>query len=689
MSIQVCRDTTDAVALYLPQRLYLKPYAKINISIQLPPHKVHGKSISNWELMEKLRKMIQPDGFSMLKVSKHSSEVIRFDAELENRPKLERVLSRLEDRIIQLNDYPDPLKVRVCEAKSDFPSRHAWDSFFRDATDMDEMKPGERPDTIHIANLPIPWFVHERDRDEDAVPSESLFKKIFEKYGAIRQVDIPIADPYRMQMKEAMRGISTPVQDSALFFEAYIQFSEYVSFVRCMDALRGKKIVRKNNELAEWCSIQVDFDKTKHMTDAAVKRRSIVRERLAARQRAKDEEERQEKERKAKQEAKERQKIEQKERDKLEKMREREERRKKKQLAKLMERKDVDVNKKVSEEQKKLLKIQKKLQAIRLIEELFQRIELRPELQRNGRSHAGERAARARLVDKMRRTHERMLDEQREQLRHAFDGRIIIRSALETKKPRRNSISSISSDDLDEKRVKTEKLSTPERESEYKNAVSGMYAPNPYSYGYPFACPPAYPFPQSSMYYPPMRGGYYGCEGYTRRGRGGRGRGGARGRGRGLPHFDGPTATQQYYQYFKKLNDAENRNEHDDRGRSRSRSRSRRRSYSRSRSRSRRRSYTRSRSRSRRSRSRSRRSRSRSRRSRSHRSRTPSRSRRSRSHSRRRSKTKTKSKSKHRTPSPKRDKGKSGERTLVSPEKRSRRSKSWSMPKEGEPRRSW
>lgn len=57
-------------------------------------------------------------------------------------------------------------------------------------------------------------------------------------------------------------------------------------------------------------------------------------------------------------------------------MREREERRKKKQLAKLMERDDVDLNSKVLEEQKKLLKAQKKLQAIRLIEELFKRIEV-------------------------------------------------------------------------------------------------------------------------------------------------------------------------------------------------------------------------------------------------------------------------------------------------------------------------
>lgn len=57
-------------------------------------------------------------------------------------------------------------------------------------------------------------------------------------------------------------------------------------------------------------------------------------------------------------------------------MREREERRKKKQLAKLMERDNMDLNSKVNEEQRKLLKVQKKLQALRLIEELFRRIEV-------------------------------------------------------------------------------------------------------------------------------------------------------------------------------------------------------------------------------------------------------------------------------------------------------------------------
>ncbi|CAH2982287.1 unnamed protein product [Chilo suppressalis] len=502
MSIQVCRDPCDAVALYLPQRLYLKSFAKLNISVQLPTHKVHGKSISNWELMEKLRKMIQPDSFSLLKVTKHSSEVIRFEAELENREKLDRVLSRLEDRIVQLNDYPDPLKVKVTEAKSDFPSRHAWDSFFRDATDMDEMKPGERPDTVHIANLPIRWFVHERDLNEDSPPSENLCKKVFEKFGSIRQVDVPAADPFRMQMKSSMRGITTPPQDAQLYFEAYIQFSEYVSFVRCMDALRGRKLLRKRDDIAEWCTLQIDFDKTKHMTDAAVKRRAIVRERLVARQKAKEEEERQEKERVSKREAKERQKYERTELEKLEKMREREEKRKKKQLAKLMERDEVDLNSRVADERRKLLKEQKKLQAIRLLEELFKRIELRPDLRRIGHKPeryytAGERSARARIVDRMKKQQEDALEAQRNHLKSALDGRIVIRSALETKKPRRNS--SVSSDSSIEeerqKRIKTERLTTPEREIQYK----GMYGMPAYGFGYPFAPVPHFAYHPQSM----------------------------------------------------------------------------------------------------------------------------------------------------------------------------------------------
>ena len=37
--------------------------------------------------------------------------------------------------------------------------RADWDEFFRDNVDMNEMKAGERPDTIHLENLPVKWFL--------------------------------------------------------------------------------------------------------------------------------------------------------------------------------------------------------------------------------------------------------------------------------------------------------------------------------------------------------------------------------------------------------------------------------------------------------------------------------------------------------------------------------------------------
>jgi len=67
-SIGVCSDTSDAVELLEAHGLYVKPVAKLNISVQLPQLKSPGASISNWEVMEKLKKMIKPDTFLVLKV---------------------------------------------------------------------------------------------------------------------------------------------------------------------------------------------------------------------------------------------------------------------------------------------------------------------------------------------------------------------------------------------------------------------------------------------------------------------------------------------------------------------------------------------------------------------------------------------------------------------------------------------
>lgn len=68
MNIQAIDDVADCVPLYLPHSLYLKPIARLNVSVALPS-KITGKSISNFEIMERMRSIILPDRFSVLRVS--------------------------------------------------------------------------------------------------------------------------------------------------------------------------------------------------------------------------------------------------------------------------------------------------------------------------------------------------------------------------------------------------------------------------------------------------------------------------------------------------------------------------------------------------------------------------------------------------------------------------------------------
>lgn len=42
-----CRDLSDIVPLYTQRALYLKPVAKINVSVNLPQLKVAGKTVMN------------------------------------------------------------------------------------------------------------------------------------------------------------------------------------------------------------------------------------------------------------------------------------------------------------------------------------------------------------------------------------------------------------------------------------------------------------------------------------------------------------------------------------------------------------------------------------------------------------------------------------------------------------------
>lgn len=133
---------------------------------------------------------------------------------------MKNVIARLENRKVKLTGFTEYAAVRAAESKGEFPARHDWDSFFRDAKTMDEMKAGERPDTMFLSGLPIKWFCpRHHENDENVKPSEVLFKRIFEKFGAVRNIDIPICDAYRDKMKTSLSGLQHFSYDNDTYFE--------------------------------------------------------------------------------------------------------------------------------------------------------------------------------------------------------------------------------------------------------------------------------------------------------------------------------------------------------------------------------------------------------------------------------------------------------------------------------------
>ncbi|KAF3694986.1 A-kinase anchor protein 17A [Channa argus] len=378
----IVHDTTEAVCLSAEYNLYLKPIAKMTISVALPQLKLPGKSISNWEVMERVKAMVAPEQFSALRISKSTMDFIRFEGEVENKLVVKNLLSCLDGRTIKLSGFTDVLKVRAVENKVDFPTRYDWDSFFRDAKDMNETLPGERPDTIHLEGLPCRWF-SQKDSQYPDRPSEEVLIAVFQTFGKVRNVDIPMLDPYREEMLD--KNFSTFSFGGHLNFAAYVQYQEYCGFSKAMDTLRGMKLMLKGDDgKAVACNIKVVFDTTKHLSELAIKKRSLERMKLQELERQREEQKRREKEEEERRKEEERKQKEQEEgekerrreeklRKREQRLREREERRNLKRVRRQQEEEQKKLQMKIAMEERRLLLAQRNLESIRLVAELLAR----------------------------------------------------------------------------------------------------------------------------------------------------------------------------------------------------------------------------------------------------------------------------------------------------------------------------
>uniref|UniRef100_A0A914GZ64 RRM domain-containing protein n=1 Tax=Globodera rostochiensis TaxID=31243 RepID=A0A914GZ64_GLORO len=270
--------SSELIPFFTHNDLYLRPIHRVTVEVTLPKLRQMGQSVSNWEIRERLKKMLHPIELSDFKVHESTLEEVHFIATVGSDRDIRTTISLLHGTSFRAIGFTDPLAVKAREAKLDFPTRVDWDQFFDSADggrQMDEKEPGERPDTVYVGGLPFEWF--QTSVDETV---ERTFWRIFSEFGEVACVDIPQCDPLRKMMELEISGIqlSSWLFGQDPFFEVYVQFREYDGFVSAMAVLGGKMLVQKcaNGALRE-AKIKVDFDRSAHLSIRKITQRRLRR----------------------------------------------------------------------------------------------------------------------------------------------------------------------------------------------------------------------------------------------------------------------------------------------------------------------------------------------------------------------------------------------------------------------------
>ena len=263
------------ISFYPSCGLYLKMEALINIEVRLPEIRNPGVSVSNWEIMEKLKNQAEPEEFSSLRVVLSSREVIRFEGELDSVRALKKVVLMINGRTIKLKGFSDPLKIKAAIAADDAPSKQQWEDYFigKGIETFDDGKPGERPDTVHVKGLPVKWFA---SKTSEGKPCTRLITQAFQKFGKVRQVGF--YNPSGNVSSKDFSSFGPKSGPEVLNFETYVQYDKYVSFCCAMKGLSGMKLIRLQAGGQAETRIKVMYDKTGFLSDRAIRKRLHLEE---------------------------------------------------------------------------------------------------------------------------------------------------------------------------------------------------------------------------------------------------------------------------------------------------------------------------------------------------------------------------------------------------------------------------
>ena len=266
------------LAFYQPAGLFLKPEAKAFIEVKLPEIKVSGVSISNWEVMEKIKALSKPEEFLSLRVVNYSREIIQFEGEFDSLRAMRKVILLLNGKSMKLSGFTELMKVKAKRSEPPYPTKREWEDYFveRGVSTFDEGKPGEKPDTIRIMGLPVKWFTSKHSEEK---PCPRVLTQAFQKFGKVRQVGI--YDPSSSSQQHGSFSAFGPGAGVRfLHFEAYIQYEKYSAFCNALNSLKYMKILRLEDGGRESvANIKVDFDRTGFLSERSIRKRRHAEER--------------------------------------------------------------------------------------------------------------------------------------------------------------------------------------------------------------------------------------------------------------------------------------------------------------------------------------------------------------------------------------------------------------------------
>ncbi|XP_069798979.1 A-kinase anchor protein 17B-like [Dendropsophus ebraccatus] len=289
-------DDSEAVELSAVYHLYLKPKAKLIISILLPEETEQPRPISNWDILEELKTLVAPDNFSSVRVSKTTKEFIRIEGETDTKQMAQIFFEKLNGQSLPISCLPRPLHMAVTVAPADLPANDNTEKLLAEIVDdLEGSAENDTPSCIHLEGLPCKWFLALDSNTEK--PSLEILRTTFEKFGNIVNIDIPMLDPYREDDSGNQLGTG-----GLQPFDAFIQYENLSSTIASVRSLQEMKLMFTSEDgksLA--CDIKISVDETNHFSEEAINKRTAERLKLQElEQQRKQEKEEEEAERKRK-----------------------------------------------------------------------------------------------------------------------------------------------------------------------------------------------------------------------------------------------------------------------------------------------------------------------------------------------------------------------------------------------------